>query len=203
MGNRASPSASKAWEVPQGGTGGRWGYLPLERSREWGRHPQVPGCATPPPASHHTGHPNALGNTPTTPGHPQARGTTPGLPSHRAPPRGASEAPPVDPRQMGHSVLTDIPTAPGGRRGGPPSSDPHTPAHRLVRPRGRHPLRGMGRRHSNLETGPRTLAPARLGDRLRDPPRPLSLTNETVVRHCVPGELLELEAKAGPSAPPG
>ncbi|MFD7687071.1 SRPBCC family protein [Streptomyces sp. NPDC059781] len=27
---------------------------------------------------------------------------------------------------------------------------------------------------------------------------PLSLTNETVVRRCVPGEALELEAKAGP-----
>ncbi|CAL9288069.1 hypothetical protein SUDANB148_01411 [Streptomyces sp. SudanB148_2056] len=32
-GSRASASASRAWEVPPG----RWGYLPLERSREWGR----------------------------------------------------------------------------------------------------------------------------------------------------------------------
>src|SRR5690349_5674687 len=32
-GIRASPSALRAWEVPPG----RWGYLPLERSREWGR----------------------------------------------------------------------------------------------------------------------------------------------------------------------
>ncbi|CAM5626645.1 hypothetical protein SALBM217S_07879 [Streptomyces griseoloalbus] len=32
-GSRATPSALRAWEVPPG----QWGYLPLERSREWGR----------------------------------------------------------------------------------------------------------------------------------------------------------------------
>ncbi len=51
-GSRASLSALRGWEVPPG----RWGCLPLERSREWeggrGGASLAPGCAAPPAHAH-------------------------------------------------------------------------------------------------------------------------------------------------------